>query len=112
MTTEHQDVYGNLQKRPPTAQATVALMWSGIITSMGSTMMAVAGLAMAAGYHESHTGLTMWIAKLHRGTRQLTPTDDFGDGETTTVPNENDNLRNRVSLLAAEVSVRVRHCPS
>ena len=111
MTTEHQDVYGSLQKRPPTAHATVALMWSGIITSMGSTMMAVAGLAMAAGYHESHAGLTTWIAKLLRGPRQSTPTDDLGDGETATIPNKNHNLRNRVSLLAAEVSVRVRHCP-
>jgi len=49
--------------RPARTQAVLSLMWGAVITSLGSTMSAVAGLAMAAGYHDSHVGLTKLIVR-------------------------------------------------
>jgi len=49
--------------RPPGVQAAVALMWSAVATTLGSALIAVAGLAIAAGYHDSHVGVTKTIVR-------------------------------------------------
>ncbi|KAK7677734.1 hypothetical protein QCA50_019286 [Cerrena zonata] len=56
--------------RPAKASAVVALLWCALVTSLGSTMMAVAGLAMHAGYHDSHVGVTKRIVRFLRQWRK------------------------------------------
>ncbi|KAF9483095.1 hypothetical protein BDN70DRAFT_874142 [Pholiota conissans] len=52
--------------RPVRASVIIALLWSALITSLGATMTAVAGLAMSAGYHDSHVGVTKKIVRFVR----------------------------------------------
>ncbi|KAL0952155.1 hypothetical protein HGRIS_008771 [Hohenbuehelia grisea] len=52
--------------RPAKASAVVGLLWCALVTSLGSTMTAVAGLAMHAGYHDSHVGVTKRIVRFLR----------------------------------------------
>ncbi|KAF5329137.1 hypothetical protein D9758_017156 [Tetrapyrgos nigripes] len=56
--------------RPAKASAAVALLWCALITSLGSTMTAVAGLALHAGYHDSHVGVTKRIVRFLRQWRE------------------------------------------
>ena len=56
--------------RPAKASVVVALLWCALVTSLGSTMMAVAGLAMHAGYHDSHVGVTKRITRFLRQWRK------------------------------------------
>lgn len=41
-----------------------------MLTSLGATMTAVAGLAMHAGYHDAHVGITKKIVRMVRGWRR------------------------------------------
>lgn len=52
--------------RPAKASVAVTLLWCALITSLGSTMTAVAGLALHAGYHDSHVGITKRIIRFLR----------------------------------------------
>lgn len=52
--------------RPARASVVVALLWCALVTSLGSTMTAVAGLALHAGYHDSHVGVTKRIVRFLR----------------------------------------------
>ncbi|KAF8075027.1 hypothetical protein FPV67DRAFT_1475769 [Lyophyllum atratum] len=52
--------------RPAKASVAVTLLWCALITSLGSTMTAVAGLALHAGYHDSHVGVTKRIVRFLR----------------------------------------------
>ncbi|TFK38374.1 hypothetical protein BDQ12DRAFT_735500 [Crucibulum laeve] len=52
--------------RPTHASAVIGLLWCALITSLGSAMTAVAGLAMHAGYHDSHVGVTKTIVRFLR----------------------------------------------
>ncbi|KAF9535723.1 hypothetical protein CPB83DRAFT_842227 [Crepidotus variabilis] len=54
-------------QRPAKASVVVALLWCALITSLGSTMTAVAGLAIHGGYHDSHVGITKRIVRFIRG---------------------------------------------
>ncbi|KIY65424.1 hypothetical protein CYLTODRAFT_456301 [Cylindrobasidium torrendii FP15055 ss-10] len=54
------------RKRPARASAVMALLWSAMLTSLGSTMTAVAGLAMNSGYHDAHVGVTKKLARVIR----------------------------------------------
>ncbi|KAK7436423.1 hypothetical protein VKT23_019134 [Stygiomarasmius scandens] len=56
--------------RPAKASVVVTLLWCALITSLGSTMTAVAGLAMHAGYHDSHVGVTKRIVRFLRQWRE------------------------------------------
>lgn len=59
--------------RPARASVVVALLWSSMLTSLGSTMTAVAGVAMFAGYHDRHAGITKTIVRKIRQWRGLGP---------------------------------------
>ncbi|KAF9052417.1 hypothetical protein BDZ89DRAFT_1125849 [Hymenopellis radicata] len=52
--------------RPARASAVITLLWCSMLTSLGSTMTAVAGLAMSAGYHDNHVGVTKKIVRMLR----------------------------------------------
>ncbi|KAF8196563.1 hypothetical protein BJ912DRAFT_955664 [Pholiota molesta] len=52
--------------RPARASAIVALLWCALVTGLGATMTAVAGLAMSAGYHDHHVGVTKKIMRFLR----------------------------------------------
>ncbi|THV06307.1 hypothetical protein K435DRAFT_773286 [Dendrothele bispora CBS 962.96] len=56
--------------RPAKASVIVTLLWCALITSLGSTMTAVSGLAMHAGYHDSHVGVTKRIVRFLREWRE------------------------------------------
>lgn len=74
MRDEIESVFGDdVRSRPLSAQITVALMWAATVTSLGSTMIAVAGLAMAAGYHDSHVGITKTIIRKIRRKQERMP---------------------------------------
>lgn len=44
----------------------MALLWCALVTSLGATMTAVAGLAIHAGYHDSHVGITKRVVRFIR----------------------------------------------
>ncbi|KJA27986.1 hypothetical protein HYPSUDRAFT_792007 [Hypholoma sublateritium FD-334 SS-4] len=52
--------------RPARASAVIALLWCALVTSLGATMTAVAGLAMSWGYHDAHVGVTKRIVRFVR----------------------------------------------
>ncbi|KAF8965561.1 hypothetical protein BDZ97DRAFT_767218 [Flammula alnicola] len=52
--------------RPVRASVVIALLWCALVTSLGATMTAVAGLAMSAGYHDGHVGVTKRIVRFLR----------------------------------------------
>ncbi|KAF5385149.1 hypothetical protein D9615_001085 [Tricholomella constricta] len=56
--------------RPARASAVITLLWCSVLTSLGSTMIAVSGLAMHAGYHNSHVGVTEKITRVLREWRR------------------------------------------
>ncbi|KAF9463964.1 hypothetical protein BDZ94DRAFT_1257884 [Collybia nuda] len=69
--------------RPARASAVIALLWSAMLTSLGSAMTAVAGLAMHAGYHDAHVGITKKIVRLLREWRAARKTlPDHGELRT------------------------------
>lgn len=77
-------------------------------------MIAVAGLGMASGYHDSHVGVTKTIVRRIRALRKpKTPglTHELQQRPGSTVPtigtHERHQQRNLVALRAAEVSTRV-----
>ncbi|GLB34276.1 hypothetical protein LshimejAT787_0111600 [Lyophyllum shimeji] len=49
--------------RPAKASIAVTFLWCALVTSLGSTMIAVSGLALHAGYHDSHVGMTKRIVR-------------------------------------------------
>ncbi|KAL4249004.1 hypothetical protein ABKN59_006396 [Abortiporus biennis] len=105
----------DIPSRPFSAKATFALMWAATITGLGSTMIAVAGLAMEAGYHDSHVGVTKTIARRLRAWRMRRKSNHIGEEEhirepspARTVATALKKERHAVAALrAAEVSARL-----
>ncbi|KAI0795964.1 hypothetical protein C8Q75DRAFT_744604 [Abortiporus biennis] len=105
----------DIPSRPFSAKATFALMWAATITGLGSTMIAVAGLAMEAGYHDSHVGVTKTIARRLRAWRMRRKSNHIGEEEHIREPSPARTVATALkkerhalaALRAAEVSARV-----
>ena len=120
MRDEIESVFGDdARSRPLAAQITIALMWAATVTSLGSTMIAVAGLAMAAGYHDSHVGITKAIIRKIRRKQERMPralsTVHTSDGHQNRAPSPANTFataykkerHSLAALRASEVSARV-----
>ncbi len=108
----------DIRSRPPSAQIIFALMWAATVTSLGSTMIAVAGLAMASGYHDSHVGITKTIIRKIRAWRRRlkkAPATQEPDVNQIRIPSpvptvatiQKKERHALAALRAAEVSARV-----
>ncbi|EIM90741.1 uncharacterized protein STEHIDRAFT_144307 [Stereum hirsutum FP-91666 SS1] len=117
--------------RPASAQACITLMWSAMMISLGAALISVAGLAISAGYHDSHSGVTRTVARWFgafsrkrkgRGSTRMQGQNQHGSLEEVKVDDPRTSLRSTLTVTpsmqrgkqharggqkAAEVSARL-----
>lgn len=117
-------------QRPVQASVVIALIWSALVTSLGSTLTAVAGLALHAGYHDQHVGITKRIVRFLRSRWKKDVKDrdaehnEYTKAESRTpspypqpsvlsaITDGHRKIHEFCSFRAAVVSARVRISPS
>lgn len=109
--------------RPVSASVIIALLWSAQLVSLGSSLTAVAGLALDAGYHDHRQSLVTrissvfkpWISQRHSPSaaqddslaHNLHAALEVPRGPSPIMSDAHRRMHNHVSFSAAVVSARV-----